>query len=308
MRDVESDSEELLEAMDVDDDLRLDDDAEVPATAQDGGTLTHQPERFATMLGPQELAQSGPALEWGELREIVADDGHWSDDLEIHPDRVQPGTLKSNHKLASRIVAAMARSTANGGIVPGPVLDELIEDSLGHLHDRADTAAGRQYIVDTYEPLVRHHLWFLPHPDNRGVWTEKAAHIEAVEARIADPWSELPEALETEVLLDPGRYQDAMEIRTWNGQEWHADLGEWPTGVAALRQLEGDDVVEQLAEPADLVVKVPDEYADVRGWLLNLVQDLLQRFTDAVSGKHREAVLEHHVSTSVKRIVRSLTE
>lgn len=310
MGDTETATEELLDDVGIDDEHRLDDD-DVSPVAQDGGTLTHQPERFETMLGPQELEQAGPALEWDELRDIVADENHWSSSLEIHPDRVQPGTLKSNHERTPRIIAAIARHEAQGGYVTTRTVEKLVASKLRHLQSRRDSKAGMAYIKQTYIPLVATHLGTNPRADRDGFIVDEEMRTRAFESNIDSPWTRLQESTELTpaTVLAPTKWQETRDMARFEKATWHADLGNWLADVATLAQIAEHVDVPGGVTSDELAVTVPDTQESLRGWLEATVAEMLTQFQrlEAKRGCADivDVVLENHVGDGVADIIRS---
>src|SRR6056297_161716 len=155
----------------VDEEYLVDTDSEADTddvAASDGGVMV-SPGSYSMTLGPVELAQSGPELTWDKLRGVVADDGHWSDDLVIHPDRVPSEELKSSHKYTPRVIVAMLRHKASAhDFIAGWAVDETIDEYLLGLQDRHDEDEGRRYIHTTYRPKIVEHLYETPSPTGDG--------------------------------------------------------------------------------------------------------------------------------------------
>lgn len=300
MKDVDVDADERIDAAGIDDDLRMDEDDQVAAVAQDGGTLTHQPERFETMLGPQELQQSGPALEWDELREIVADDGHWSETLEIHPDRVQPGTLKSNHKLTPRVIAAMARSIGGGGYVEYDDVVELVDEQLSHLHNRRVSKDGKQYIRNTYLPLVAEELIQHPNPTIDTLITESDTLRFLVGNNVSEP---LGTFFDNETMLSKTRFANKLgENRPTKKttERWKDELGDWLEEVATLQRFHFNYNLEELeseAEEAGEPFDYPESYDSVRRFIASLTSSLIDEFDEEVPDKTKKQILHKGTHT-----------
>ncbi|RBI60342.1 hypothetical protein DMJ13_18610 [halophilic archaeon] len=90
---------------------------------------------------PEQLANEGTELGYETLADPV-DGGLWSEELEIDESRVDETMLRQNHKTASRVLAGLARSKTQSGLIPGAVLDELVGTYCLHLTTRFDTERG----------------------------------------------------------------------------------------------------------------------------------------------------------------------
>lgn len=303
---ADEDPRELADDLGIDSSVRLDTDQEVVPAVADGGAAVAQPESYSAMLSPSELRQSGPALEWEDLREIVADDGRWSDSLTIHPDRVPDSELKSNHKYASRVVAAVARHEAVDGILFESDLRDLVDEHLLHLHDRADERAGKQYIRSTYLPLVADHLW--PHPDPRKefFFVDREKYEDAVTALIDDPFPSLNDRnLDTEDLFKRERYMAATGFEFWSddAQTDHRDaVADWLGDLARLWTLQLDHDLSAFEDR----VAYPDEHPDLSLFLIQTVKDLLRRFDRGLDQQTRADILDHHAADAVADIIRDI--
>lgn len=180
--------------------------------ANDGGTMI-SPGSYSMTLGPNELRQSGPELTWEKLKDAVSDDGHWSDKFVIHPDRVPTDELKSSHKHTTRIIVAMLRheATANGFVTEGMV-DDMIDKYLVPVCNRADDHAAREYIHETYRPLIEDHPYETPAPNTQGYFTTEAGQVDAAEATLEDRL-DIPKHIDrAEDVLGVDRWHQAVGI------------------------------------------------------------------------------------------------
>ena len=181
-----------------------DEPAQVPVS--DGGvSAPARPSSYTPTHTPQDLATAGTELTWDELTDAIG--RHWSDDLEIHEDRVRssgdveivgeddysndPYALRASKKTVTKILAGILRS--NGDVVPEKLVEAKILQYTEHQISRSDEAAGKRYKKSEYKKqLVKIHGFLIPHPDplkDEYYTSEKAAKelfAEEVEETIAD--------------------------------------------------------------------------------------------------------------------------
>lgn len=294
----EVEPEEVAES--VGSDVALDDVGERQREpAADGGAVPH-PSSYHANLSPVELARQGPTLSWSDLREAVADDGHWSDDLEIHPDRVPERELKSNHKYTPRIVAAMCRARATGELIPGDVLDDVIDEHLMHLHDRHDVHAGRQYVRDTYVPLVEEHLRSNPSATATAYITDEEWYHDIIEDTLDQPAFANVELNDGTIAPDD---ETALDVGAWAcGQE--VDLMAYRDNVA--RYLEHlADVWNLHINHADVLDEhafdyPEDGYDSPDHWVLSRVKSRLDLFREYVPDQQQNQIITDHVDDAAR--------
>jgi len=198
----------------VDDRLKMDDDKRPAVPASDGGaSASVEPSKHSATKIPQDLADSGPALSWNELRDAVTK--HWSDDLEIHPDRVGTDVLKQKPEISAKVLAAMLRSETD--VVVENLIEDRIEEYLSHHIDSHDYESALRYRINTYKPAIIEHLE--AHPGTRTnlhYASPKAAErdlpsfvtntLESLQENQAvldyDEWADEDDLLETELWLE----------------------------------------------------------------------------------------------------------
>ena len=254
----------------------------------DGGA-TPTPNNYSMTLGPAELQQSGPELSWSQLRKSVRNDTHWSDELVIHPDRVPTDELKSSHKYTTRIIAAILRHRATDyDLVPDATITETIDEYLLSLHDRLDEHAGRQYIHETYRPLIEDHLYGSPSPDSKAFFTTEAAQIDAAEA-ILERRLEVPDYVDTpEDILNVDRWHRSLNIETKTDESidnWLDDVATLMESVAALKS-----VVTTVTETHRIPATYPDSYADLGQYLISLKNAYCREYLTTAGAKYPTAV------------------
>lgn len=168
--------------------------AELQRATNEDETSDDTPRNYSTTLVPAELERSGPELDWDELREAVQnpeDGGFWSDDLEIHPDRLGDNTLRANHRAAGRILASVARAYSrkkyNGeGIIREDDLEDLVDTYCLHLTTRFDRESGKEYVRETYLNLLKQHLWSHPKPEKGLYYLSEDRYEFAVSSFVSD--------------------------------------------------------------------------------------------------------------------------
>jgi len=254
----------------------------------DGGA-TPTPNNYSMTLGPAELEQSGPELSWSRLRKSVRDDTHWSDELVIHPDRVSTDELKSSHKYTPRIIAAILRHKATDyNLVPDSTITETIDEYLLSLHDRVDEHAGREYIHETYRPLIEDHLYKSPSPDSKAFFTTEAAQIDAAEA-ILERRLEVPDYIDTpEDVLNVDRWHRCLNIDGKTDasiDHWLDDVATLMESVAALKS-----VVTTVTETHRIPATYPDSYTDLGQYLISVKNAYCREYLTTAGAKYPTAV------------------
>ncbi|MCL9818375.1 hypothetical protein [Natronocalculus amylovorans] len=216
----------------------------------DGGAKPH-PSSYTVTPGPSDLGCAGPAYTWDQLKNAVSDDGHWSEELDIHPNRVRQSSLKQSHKYTSRVVVGILRSQSYDGLVTRELLDDVIEEYLVPFHDRVDDAAGRKYIFETYEPLITEHLYESPAPGANAYYTTEEKQLTVAE-NLYQEAIETPDAIDRiETLFDPDAYLNAVgkvKNKRTIGQ-WYEALGEFMESLAPCAAiLESTDATKLAVE------------------------------------------------------------
>ncbi|WP_276257161.1 hypothetical protein [Halomontanus rarus] len=249
--------------------------AKIPAT--DGGASANfKPSSYSATHSPAELAQSGPQLSWDKLKDAV--DRHWSDELEIHPDRVfegdddRDGVLKQRPKYAARILAAILRS--KGDVVTQGEIDLTILKYTDHQIDRApdEYKAGKEYKKEKYGGLITRY--FVPHPDplEEKYYTSEAAMEELLPKEIEETISELVE--EQQFVLDPFKHGKEVKINPREDPtQWLEDLASFRRKLGVLHAVREDSEFRDILREVD--DKVFDEYP-------HLMVAVSKTFTDVV--------------------------
>ena len=254
----------------------------------DGGAVP-TPNNYSMTLGSAELEQSGPELSWSRLRKSVQNDTHWSDDLAIHPDRVPTDELKSSHKYTPRIIAAILRHKATDyDLVPDLTITETIDEYLCSLHDRVDEHAGRQYIHETYRPLIEDHLYASPSPDSKAYFITESAQTDAAEA-ILERRLEVPDYVDTpEDILNVDRWHRSLNIEAKTDESidhWLDDVATLMQSVAALKS-----VVTTVTQTHRIPATYPDSYTDLGQYLISLKNAYCREYLRTVGTKYPTAV------------------
>jgi len=240
-------------------------------------------------LGPAELEQSGPELSWSRLRKSVKDDIHWSDELVIHPDRVPADRLKSSHKYTPRIIAGILRHKATDyDLVPDSTITDTIDEYLCSLHDRLNEHAGRQYIHETYRPLIEDHLYESPSPDSNAYFTTEAAQIDAAEA-ILERRLEVPDYIESpKDVLDVDRWHRSLNIAGKTDgsiDQWLDNVAVFMESVAALKS-----VVTTVTETYRIPAEYPETYTDLGQYIISLKNAYCRQYLTTAGMKYPTAV------------------
>ena len=265
-----------------------DEDIQNSPVDTDGGAIP-TPNSYSMTLGPAELRQSGPELTWTQLRKSVSEDGHWGDDLVIHPDRVPSDELKSSHKYTPRIIAGILRHKATDyDLVPDSTITDTIDEYLCSLHDRLNEHAGRQYIHDTYRPLIEAHLYASPSPDSKAYFTTESAQIDAAEA-ILQRRLEVPEYVDTpEDVLNVERWHRCLNIGGKTDESidrWLDDVAGLMESVAALKS-----VVTTVTETHRIPATYPDTYTNLGQYIISLKNAYCREYLTTVGAKYPTAV------------------
>jgi len=269
--------------------LSTEDEAQPTNPVDTDGGATPTPNNYSMTLGPAELEQSGPELSWSQLRKSVRDDTHWSDNLVIHPNRVPTDELKSSHKYTPRIIAAILRHKATDyDLVPDSTITDTIDEYLLSLHDRVDEHDGREYIHETYRPLIEDHLYASPSPDSQAFFTTEAAQIDAAEA-ILERRLEVPDYVDTpEDVLDVERWHRCLNIEAKTDESidhWLDDVAGLMESIATLKS-----VVTTVTETHRIPAAYPESYTDLGQYLISLKNAYCREYLTTVGTKYPTAV------------------
>ncbi|QCC57279.1 hypothetical protein [Natrinema thermotolerans] len=267
-----------IEPGDVDDELQMDGESPPQIPAADGGAgAAVSPGSHTPTQTPQDLAQAGPALSWDELKAAV--DEHWGPELEIHPDRVEPETLKNNQNVTPKLLAGIIRSEED--VVAEVLIEQRIEDYLGHKVTRADYEAGLAYKIGQYKPLIIDYLE--AHPGTR-----TDLHYASPDAAEED----LPSFV-TNTLESLQENQHVLDITEWAAENdllEHQIQGKeielWLENVTAFRH-DLLDLKRVYKDPAfiemliDSDIDYPeDSYQDPVKWLKAVCESWLEQYAE----------------------------
>lgn len=288
------------------DDLELDD--------EDAQNLNDRdPAHYSAPITPDQLSNEGAECSYDTLREAagdLVDGGYWDETFEVHPSRVGETTLRQNHKIASRILAGMARAKTKSGMIPGAILDELVEMYCLHLTTRMDDKRGEQYIRDKYGEIVRSHFWGHPDPDKdvffvskahyvssvTGIMDEVLADADPVEETLGAPLTSLAKNVPT--IFSHAKWQAVTDTQK-SEQEWHSDLGALLKQTVIVQRVALDLHATEL-EP--LGIEVEDDSKDECHQLIRLAKHVYKQYESSVKAYHRTRVEEHHAPHSIDEL------
>ncbi|OLZ39129.1 hypothetical protein A6E15_19390 [Natrinema saccharevitans] len=261
-----------LEPEDVDEKYRMDGDSPAQIPTADGGLqVTPTPSSYTPTYTPQDLATTGAELTWDELTDAIGQ--HWSDDLEIHEDRVRssgdveivgdgkysddPYALRASKKPVAKILAGILRS--NGDVVPEKLVEAKILQYTEHQISRADESEGRRYKKSEYKRLLVKKGHLVPHPDplRDEYYTSEAAAKERFAEEVKETIADL---VEKTWVLDPTEHvqQTGIAVKE-NAEQWVRDLAEFRQGLGFLHTLlEDDDWSDRLSELDDPLGEWPN--------------------------------------------------
>lgn len=266
-----------LDPEDVDDALKMDSDGPAQVPAADGGSVARMAAAsHSPTITPQELADSGPTLSWSELKDAI--DRHWGPELEIHPDRVEPETLKNNRDLVSKILSGILRSESD--VVVDMLIEDRIREYLTHQVTRHDTEAGLEYKIDQYKPLILERLE--AHPGTR---TESYyASPGAVERDLPTFVENTLESLhENQYVLDIeswAEYNKIDELTVGNLEQWLGEVADYRQDLIDLKQVRKDPMFIDMLMNSDEIDYPEEAYNDPIHWLKNATQGWKDEYTD----------------------------
>ncbi|MFH5802182.1 hypothetical protein [Haladaptatus sp. CMAA 1911] len=189
----------------------------------------YEPNSYYLTVTPDDLAEPGPELDWETLRNAVTnpeDGGYWHDDLEIHESRIGEETLKASHRPTARILTALARSKATeNGILPRPMIEDLIDEYCLHLTNRItadEQERGKAHIRETYTELVAAHLYENPAPTAESYYRSKNRLEERLQAEV-DTSQTVRERADMITDIDAWKARQ-KEIANTDSEEVAADL------------------------------------------------------------------------------------
>ncbi|WP_337653189.1 hypothetical protein [Halomontanus rarus] len=261
----------------LDDDLKMDSNGPAKVPAADGGLSTSlSPSSHSPTYTPQDLATSGTALSWEELKSAV--DRHWSDELKIHPDRVAPETLKNNQKVTGKILAGIVRSESD--VASDPLLEQKIEEYLGHQIRRADYESGLRYKIDQYKPVIRQHFASHPDEDHGSQYTTPSTKDEEVPRLFELTVRELKENIH-KVDFDAWWKTNSVGEDATIGdiEKWTEDLADYRSTLETLSAIVSRDEFSSALRDSDL--EYPDEYNDVIHYASSVLNKRLRSYASA---------------------------
>lgn len=268
-----------IEPDEIDDDLKMDTDRSPKVPAADGGlSVSMSPSSHSPTHTPQDLATSGTALSWDELKTAV--DRHWSDELEIHPDRVEPVVLKNNRDVVSKILAGILRSEQD--YIVDALIETRIKDYLENQVRRADKEAGLEFKIEQYKPLIIDHLE--AHPGTR---TESYyASPNAVEQDLPSFVENTLESLqENQHVLDVEDWasEKGIPTRQIKGKEiemWLEELSGFRHDLLELERVRKDPTFIDVIMGSDDVDYPEDAYDDPIQWLKSVCESWTGQYTE----------------------------
>ena len=217
------------------DDLELTTDTSEPVTE-------YEPNSYYLTVTPDDLAEPGPELDWGTLRDAVEnpeDGGYWNDELEIHESRVGETTLKASHRPAARILTGLARSKAyENGIVPHDMIVDLVDEYCLHLTNRLtddEQERGKAHIRETYTNLIATLLYENPSPVANSYYATKTNLHSRLQAEI-DMAHRVADRAETVTEFDAWQQtQDSVTDDENLRQQWYSELTMWLEDIARTK-------------------------------------------------------------------------
>ncbi|WP_440767481.1 hypothetical protein [Natronorubrum sp. DTA7] len=188
---------------------------------------------YTPTFTPDDLANEGRSLTWSELKDAV--DRHWGPDLEIHPDRVKAERLKRNRKFNAKVIAGVLRSQVD--VVPHALIDDRIEEYLGHQIERADYDDGLRYKISKHKDLVIDHLEAHPnvtiesyYASQDALETELPSYFDQVLEDLEESYAPTPEAWRKRNLVMEGSLTNEFEPM----DDWLTALAEFRKNLAKL--------------------------------------------------------------------------
>ncbi|ELY68858.1 hypothetical protein [Natrinema versiforme] len=274
----------------VEDKFKMDGEQTPSVPAADGGLgAAVSPASHTPTQTPTGLAKAGPALSWDELKEAV--ERHWDPDegdedgeestvgFEIHPDRVEPESLKNNHEVCAKIITGILRHEQD--VIAGPLIEQRIEDYLGHKVTRADYESGLEYKINQYKPQIIGHL-----EDHPNITVET---YYASEQTLKD---QLPSYVED--LIDELHSNTAPDLETWLEETRNLEVGrmefeDYDDWLEALRQyrvaiakLSGVLAHGQFGDILEEKLDYPEEhYDDAASYLVSVMRGAKDDYTNA---------------------------
>jgi hypothetical protein len=286
-------------------------DEPLQVATPDGGAKP-TPNSYSATYGPQDVRRSGPVLSWDELKDIIKT--HWADTLEIHPDRVpfapsrdavehgDPNRLKQVNSVTPKVLAAVCRSVAENDVVPGPVLDEMIEDYLSHLNRRDDREAGREYLREKYRERVSKFLYEHPDPGKDVYYTTEEKLSKIVSDELHEP---LANDIWEEQMFRASEWAhergiDGTPEETYDA--WYENLGRFVDRLAMLYRLSTDLQYKRFTEEVEIDLS-EKKYRDPVHYAVVLWRTLLDDYTTKVPEEKRELVESDYASPDAMSVL-----
>lgn len=266
-----------IEPEDVDEKYRTGGDGPAQVPQADGGAV--QPAAapsYTPTYSPQDLATSGVALSWDELKDAV--DQHWSDELQIHPDRVKPEVLKNNQKVTAKILAAVIRHEADA--VSDTLIEQKIEDYLGGQVRRADYESGLRYKINQYEPLIREHFASHPNEDDGRQYTTESARKDGIPHLVSLTERSLNDNIAA-VDFDTWRKSNVEggDATVGDVVNWIEDLAEFRSDLETLSAIVTERPFQQALQASDL--EHSEEYEDPMHYVSSVLKKRLKSYESA---------------------------
>lgn len=275
-----------IDPEEIDDKYRMDSDSTPSVPAADGGIGTSvSPASHTPTQTPTDLAKAGPALSWDELRDAV--DRHWSSDeddedshpgFEIHPDRVEPERLKNNRNVCAKILAAIIRSESDA--VSLELIEQKVEEYLGHKITRADYERGLEYKIDQYEPLIREHFVSHPNEDDGRQYTTPETRDNEIPNLASITIADLEDKIAA-VDFDTWRKTnvEGAEATVADVRNWVEDLADYRESIATLSAITTEEQFRDALMDSNL--EHPDEYNDPVHYVSSVTSDRMQSYGSA---------------------------
>jgi len=292
--------------------------------ASDGGVEPH-PESYHPTVAAGDLTEPGRELAWDELTDVV-DERVWGESVEINPARVPVADediplenqkrLRASRTPSSKIVLAMARHEATGGMIREDELFDLITEYLGHITDRG--AEGLRYVRQEYLKHMVEELGALyanPNPNSPLYYTTREAYLETLDGYTENL---------AEDLAHPDSHIDASKARTvddakhvlrypkWQNvndvgsskrtaRAWKETVGDWLGDLATLWTLYTDHSA-MIGEELD--VDHPDEFQDGPDYLRAIAHGYVETVANVLGADTRDEILDHYADDAVADVLR----
>lgn len=263
-----------------------DDDSEArdrPLKLSDGGTVP-LPDSYEGSLPPQKLRSAGPTLSWSDLRKLVGtavdEVGPWGEDLELHPDRVGPTVMKSNHVVVPRVLAAIIRHEANDEMLPVDEVEEIVRHRVAHLSNKGEPS----HVVSTYLEKTLNELYLQPSPKRAVVFTSRDRYVEAVREIVSERARDLVNAGN---VIDQATVREIIHGGKKPPRGWTETVADLLEGAARFLSINFDGIVEE-EDLADLEEYLPEsgsQFIDSLHMIASLGRETIRLYHDSVPQK-----------------------